>query len=306
MKRKWKILFGIKILLGLVFIASAVLKLCELDLFELYIYSYHFLSLNLSFLVARVVIIAELVFGIGLVSNTLHKFYCWGSMAMLLGYTLLLMYAIFSGRTDSCHCFGDYLQLNPKQSLLKNIALMLLLLPVYQVRGWGSSFGWRFFSLALIVSGVIVITVSPPDNFTSAYNSEANMNEENFQSLISDPPLDTFNLNEGKQVVCFFSTGCENCQMAAQKLSLMQQYYGFPVECITCVFMGVEENISEFYAKAHAPEYRFVLYPDVVRMVKAIRGQFPTVVLVGNGSVVETYAFRDMKEAEIKAFFTQP
>ena len=61
---------ALKVALGLVFIVSALLKVVDMDQFEIYIYSYHFFSLNFSFLVARFAIIIELVLGIGLVSNT--------------------------------------------------------------------------------------------------------------------------------------------------------------------------------------------------------------------------------------------
>jgi len=306
LKFKEKILLGVKILLGLVFIVSAVLKVLDMDRFELYIYSYHFFSLNLSFLVARAAIILELVLGVCLVTNVFHKQVWWASMAMLGFYTLLLIYALLMGRTDSCHCFGDFLQLDPKQSLLKNVALMLLFLLVYRVEERRTPLCWPIFSLALIGSTITVFAVSPPDNFTTAYRSENNLDEALFDELIDGPQLNNLHLRESKQVVCFFSTGCEYCQMAAQKLALMQQHYGFPSENITCVFMGIEENIPKFFAEAQSPEYRSVLYSDVVQLVKAINGQFPTIVLVGNGTVVETYGFRDMKEAEIKAFFTQP
>ena len=63
---------------------SAVLKLFDMDQFEIYIYSYHFFSINASFMVARLAIILELVLGIGLISNCLHKLMWWGSVAMLL------------------------------------------------------------------------------------------------------------------------------------------------------------------------------------------------------------------------------
>ena len=59
----------LKVLLGLVFIVSAVLKLFDMDQFEIYVYSYHFFSLNFSFIVARLAIILELVLGIGLISK---------------------------------------------------------------------------------------------------------------------------------------------------------------------------------------------------------------------------------------------
>ena len=296
---------ALKVLLGLVFIVSAVLKVLDMDRFEIYIYSYHFFSLNFSFLVARAAIIIELVLGVGLVSNTLHRFYWWGSMVMLLGYTLLLIYALHLGRTDSCHCFGDFLQFNPKQSLVKNGVLMLLFLLIYKVKEWKTPFRWLIFSLALLTSTITVFAVSPPDNYTAAYQSENNLKEDLFDDLLNEPPLYSLHLQEGKQVIGIFSTGCEICQMAAQKLSLMQQFYGFPAENITYVFMGSEEGIAKFYEKSQSARYRNVLYKDAIKLLIVNDGQFPTIVFMEDGKVVHEYGFRDMKEAEIEAFFTE-
>ena len=212
---------ALKVFLGLVFIVSAVLKVVDMDRFEIYVYSYHFFSLNFSFLAARATIILELVLGIGLISNSLHKLYWWGSMAMLLSYTILLIYALAIGRSDSCHCFGDYLQLNPKQSLLKNGFLMLLFLLIYRMKERETPFRWLIFCLAVMASTITVFVVSPPDNYTQNYNSDQNLQVELFDEALNEAPLDALNLREGKKVICFFSTSCEYCQMAAQKLSLM-------------------------------------------------------------------------------------
>lgn len=292
----------LKVLLGLVFIVSAILKVFDMDQFEIYIYSYHFFSLNFSFLVARAAIIAELVLGIGLVSNTLPKLYWWGSMAMLAGYTLLIIYAIGIGRTDSCHCFGDMLQFDPKQSLIKNVVLILLFLLVYKAKAWETPFRWIILCLAVMASTIGVFVASPPDNFTPSYDTEHNLQVEWFDEVLSTPPMDCLDLREGKQVVCIFSTGCDYCQMAAHKLSLMQQFYGFPAENITYVFMGSEEGIEKFYQLSESERYRNVLYPDVVRLLKAVNGNFPVIVLLDNGEVVQEYGFRNMREDEIKAF----
>lgn len=297
---------ALKVLLGLVFIVSAVLKVVDMDRFEIYIYSYHFFSLNFSFLVARAAIILELFLGIGLITNSLHKVYWWGSMAMLVGYTLLLIYALVLGRTDSCHCFGDYLQLDPKQSILKNVVLMLLFLLIYRMEGWKTPFRWLILCLAVMASTIAVFVVSPPDNYTPNYEPEHNLQTELFNEMLDEEPLDSLDLREGKQVTCFLSTGCEYCQMAAQKLSLMQQFYGFPAENITYVFMGNEEGVVEFFGQTASPHYRHVLYKDVVRLLKAINGNFPAIVFMDNGEVVHEYGFRNMREEEIKAFFSSP
>lgn len=291
---------ALKVLLGLVFIVSAVLKLLDMDRFELYVYSYHFFSLNFSFIVARLAIILELVLGIGLISHTLHKLYWWGSMTMMVGYTLLLWYALHLGRTDSCHCFGDYLQLDPKQSLVKNGVLMVLLLAIYKMESWKTPFRWLILSLAIMASTIGVFVASPPDNLANS-DPEHNLQMELFDGMLGDAPLDKLHLDEGKQIVCFFSTGCEYCQMAARKLSLMQQFHGFPDDRITYLFMGNEENVSMFYELSESQRYRYVLYPDA-RMLKAVKGNLPTIVFMENGKVVHEYGFRNMDEEGIKAF----
>ena len=293
---------ALKVLLGLVFIVSAILKVVDMDRFEIYVYSYHFFSLNFSFLAARATIILELVLGIGLISNSLHKLYWWGSMAMLLSYTLLLIYALAIGRSDSCHCFGDYLQLNPKQSLLKNGFLMLLFLLIYRMKERETPFRWLLLCLAIMVSTIGVFVVSPPDNYTQNYNSDQNLQVELFDEALNEAPLDALNLREGKKIICFFSTSCEYCQMAAQKLSLMQQFYGFPPENIFFVFMGTEKGVAEFYEKSESVAYSYLLYDDVVKLLKINNGNFPTIVFMDNGEVVHEYGFRNMREEEIKAF----
>ena len=293
---------AMKVLLGLLFIASAVLKIVDMDQFEIYIYSYHFFSLNFSFLVARAAVIIELVLGIGLVSNTLHKLYWWGSMIMLVGYSLLLIYALVQGRTDNCHCFGDFLQLDPKHSLIKNGVLILLFLPLYWMGEWKTPFRWLILCIAVLASSVTVFAVSPPDNYTPSYAPYDNLQEELLDEMLDDAPLDSLNLRDGKQIVCFFSTACEFCQMSARKLSLMQQFYDFPADRVTYVFMGSEEGIDRFYEKSESQQYRNVLYKDVLRLLKVINGDFPTIVLLEDGKVVHDYGFRNMREEEINAF----
>ncbi len=292
---------ALKVLLGLVFIVSAVLKVFDMDRFEIYVYSYHFFSLNFSFFVARAAIILELVLGIGLLSQTMHKLYWWGSVAMLGGYSLLLIYALTLGRTDSCHCFGDFLQLDPKQSLIKNGVLLVLFILVYKMDSWRTPFRWLILIIAIMASSIGVFVASPPDNLVNS-DPTHNLQIELFEEMLDEAPLDSLHLDEGKQIVCFFSAGCEYCQTAARKLSLMQQFHGFPRERVTYLFMGGEAEVSRFYELSESERYREVIYPDF-RMLKAVSGNLPTIVLMENGEVVKECGLRDMQEDEIKAFF---
>lgn len=298
-------LLALKISLGLVFVVSAILKIADIDKFEIYVYSYHFFSLNFSFLVARVAIIAELVLGIGLISNCFHKLMWWGSVLMLIGYTFFLTYALILGRTDNCHCFGDYLRFNPWQSILKNVVLLALFALIYRVKGKR----FKRDVLALIgtalACGIAVFLISPPDNYTLSYDSSHDLNVELFKEALQDPPLDGFHLTEGKKVVGIFSSGCEYCKMSAHKLSLMQTYYGFPKDDILYVFMGTEEGVERFYNESESIRYQYVIYDDVKRLLMMNNGVFPVIVMMENGEVVHEYGFRNMKESEIKTFFSK-
>ena len=85
-----------RMLLGVFFIVSAVAKLVEIDTFELYIFSYHLLPLTLSFLAARLVIVAEMLCGIGLLANIWKRLVDTCTMAMLVVFTLFLGYSALS------------------------------------------------------------------------------------------------------------------------------------------------------------------------------------------------------------------
>lgn len=296
----WRLL--LKWLLGVVFIVSAVMKIADMDRFEIYIYSYRFFSLNFSFLVARAAIIAELVLGIGLVFNCWHKFMWWGSVLMLVGYTFFLLYAFVIGRTDSCHCFGAYLQLNPWQSILKNVVLLALFGLVYKAEGF------RIRRSFLVLIGLVVITiatvfiVSPPDNYMPNYSEKGSVQTEILYESLQQPPLDTLHLDEGKKVVCFLSTGCDYCKMAVEKLSFIQNRYSFPDDNVYCVFMGSPNGMDRFFEEAGSHRYKSVVFEDVVHLLKIIDGTFPSVVLLENGKVIHDYGFRNMKESEIRDF----
>lgn len=293
----------LKVLLGLVFIVSAILKIAGMDQLELYVYSYHFFSLNFSFLLARVAIIVELALGIGLVSNCFHKLMWWGSVLMLLGYTGLLVYALYLGRTDHCHCFGDYLQFNPWQSIIKNVVLLALFALIYKVKGYRFKYDVPALLGTVIACCIAVFVISPPDNYTSNYESSQDLRHDLFEEALQQPPLDTMNLTAGKKVVGIFSSGCEYCMLAAQKLSLMQQFYGFPEKNIVYVFMGNEEGVERFYKESESTRYRYVIFEDVRQLLGINNGVFPIVVMMDNGNIIHEYGFRNMKEEEIKAFF---
>ena len=293
----------LKVVLGVLFVVSAVLKIIDIDPFEIYVYSYGFFGLDMSFLVARAAIILELVLGICLIFNLFHKLIWWSSLLMLLGYTGLMAYALWLGRTDHCHCFGEWFQLDPLRSLIKNLVLLLWLAMLYPVKG--RSFRGQFPVLAgvALACTVAVFAVSPPDSMLRQDPSGKVVRQDLLETALHEGPLAGRRLDEGKKLLGFFSTGCDLCKMAARKLSLMQSFCGFPEQDVCYVFMGTETGVARFFDESESTRYPYVLYDDAVPLLRLIDGKFPTVVLLENGVVAHEYGLRDMDEAEIKYFF---
>lgn len=128
----------LKILAGIVFLISAVAKYITIDAFEMYVYSFGLFPLKISFYVARLVLVCELILGAALISHRHHRFTLLMSLLFLLCFVVFLTYAHLVGRTDNCHCFGDLIPFSPIQSIMKNAVLIAVLLFVYKYafRDW--------------------------------------------------------------------------------------------------------------------------------------------------------------------------
>ncbi len=170
----------LKILVGLTFIVSSVSKLISIEAFEMYVYSYGLLPLALCGYVVRLVLVLELILGAALISHRHHRFTVLMTLLFLIAFVVFLAYAHLSGRTDSCHCFGELLPFDPVQSILKNAVLIAVTLFVYKFsptewapRWWlalliyllfiGVAFCYMYWKLhhiyflALIVMGVMMV-----------------------------------------------------------------------------------------------------------------------------------------------------
>lgn len=151
--------------IGLVFIASGILKLMDPVGTSLIVDSY--LSfLHMGFLSAaayaggEMLALGETVMGIGLVTGVWRRFFAICTFVMLGFFTLVtLLLAIFNPPMD-CGCFGEAVHLTHAQSLAKNIVLLLLccaaFLPLYNI-GCHPQHRIVAFSLSLVLVSVFAV-----------------------------------------------------------------------------------------------------------------------------------------------------
>lgn len=120
-------------LLGALFVASAIMKLLSIDTFQIYVFSFNILSFALTEIAARLLIFAELVLGLMLILKLHYRLVWWLSTLLTAGFTLFLCYVVIFRQDANCHCFGDIIEVEPLTSIFKNIALIALFIFTYNV-----------------------------------------------------------------------------------------------------------------------------------------------------------------------------
>ncbi len=70
----------------------------------------------------------EIITGIALLIKFPYKQTLWLLLGLILFFTFLTGYALFSGKIKTCGCFGDCLVLTPKISFIKDILLLISIL----------------------------------------------------------------------------------------------------------------------------------------------------------------------------------
>lgn len=128
----------IRILTGLLFIFSGLVKAIDplglaykmQEFFEVWGQTSSLKSL-MDFLDHYVVafsiimITLEVVVGIALLLGWQKKFTAWILLLLMLFFTFLTSYVLFTGKIRACGCFGDCIPLTPIQTFTKDIILLL-------------------------------------------------------------------------------------------------------------------------------------------------------------------------------------
>ena len=81
-----------------------------------------------ALLFSIVMITLEVILGVALLLGWRKKIVSWLLLLLMLFFTFLTSYVLFSGKIRACGCFGDCIPLTPIQTFTKDIVLLLLVL----------------------------------------------------------------------------------------------------------------------------------------------------------------------------------
>ena len=284
------------------FVASAVGKLIDIDSFEVYFFSFGFVSLSASFLIARLVIVAELVLGVLLLSGIASRKATVLLLLLTIAFCCFLCYAEWIGRSDDCHCMGALASLPPSLSLLKNAVLIVLLLLLLRVRLYAWHSPWYVLLLIVVALTVSVFAISLPDNWmfgkdNETYNSEllAVMAEEG-------EPLQDADIFEGRKVVVMASDGCGNCRMALKKLKAIVERHDLDEDDFVVILASQKSNVVDDGVPMLQGRKYVINNSDFLQLTYGAR---PIILLMDDGDTVASYHARNIDENEIAQFLKQ-
>lgn len=289
-----KIQYVFRALLGILFLLSATAKLVGIDAFELYIFGFGWFSLGASYLLARLVIAAEYTLGLLLLANFWPRLAFWGSLALLTAFTVFLIILAAGGNRDNCNCFGEWIDLNPVQSIWKNLGMTALLLLSAGIAPFRLKRKGRWFALAALVPLATVLIVSPPDNWRyDSYTRKDMVNEPALREAVENNTL-PHTMLEGNHVVCFYSLKCNFCKLSARKLMMLRQRGEWSDAPVIAVFgRGADTDPAPFLEETGLqPDEIHFIEPAV--FLRITNGSMPLILVMQDSSVVAKYNYRNL------------
>ena len=130
------ILLIIRWFVGLLFIFSGLIKANDplglsykmQEFFE--VWALHGLN-DYTLFMSMLMNVFEVLAGVAVIIGWRMKLFSWLLLLLIVFFTFLTGYALFSGKIATCGCFGDCLPLTPAQSFIKDLVLLVFILILF-------------------------------------------------------------------------------------------------------------------------------------------------------------------------------
>ena len=246
----------------------------------------------------------EFLLGSFLVFNLLHRFMKWITAAFLAVFSIFLLWRLMAGDTESCHCMGDVVDMNPTQSLIKNAVLAVLLAVSWKTDRLVYKRQNLIAFLIAAVTTVVVFLVWPPDFYYRNTSESNDLSQEAFR-----PVADSLGFSRGRRVICFYSATCEHCRHCASKMAGIIRRHDIPLDSVSVLFMQThvaqDSVVTAFYAE-HG-DGLVLPYHDLhpFDFIPLTNGSMPLVTLFKDGNLVKEYDYLSLDEKELASFFNE-
>lgn len=341
MKSKQVIGIISRIIVGLVFVASAITKYISIEAVDIFVYEHQIFSWTFTTFFTRALISLECSLGLLLLLGVYPKQIKWLTIISLVLFTVyVLLKSVLFKNVDNtnCHCFGDVLLLSDRQTVVKNIILLLISYFMFWDNGISSQTSCkvgRFLYkgkswLCVVVFAVCFIvfnTVSMAEPLARKVYTKKNTSLDMpfFNMLMQTDSVQNLQVTHGKKLVCMYSTGCKYCKKASMRVNVVSQRYNIPDSNIAIIFWTskakvdtvVNQNnitdtsfvryypkVDSFFVKTQTKVFPHTVVPPLL-FLKATKGKQPVILLMNNGKIEKILKYPNVNEKDIREFFNK-
>ncbi len=270
-----------RLLLGLTFVLSSVLKFMSLEGFESYLFSFDVFSLTICSYGARLLLFGEMTLGLLLMTTLYKRFVEWVALGVLVVFSIFLAFLWIVGNDGNCHCMGETFEMPPQLSLLKNAFLLLLL--YFSTWSLQLNIPWRrtFLSLLFISSFVYAFILKLP--FGLRTERPIHFDEQLYQNLAMTRPALQEIQKKDFAVVCFFSVKCIYCKHAMRKLQVLLD--NCPKASAQWVVWGTELGLAKFKEDTNITTQPY-FFLDPRELMPITGNRIPILLFLQKGKIV--------------------
>jgi uncharacterized membrane protein YphA (DoxX/SURF4 family) len=298
--------FTLRILVGLVFVASAILKYISIDIFDLYVFEHNLFSISVTETLTRLLITAELVLGIMLIFNIHARLAYYTALAFLTGFTLYLFLLPYFFDVDitNCHCFGDAVVLSRTESIIKNIFLLICL--AFVSPKFSTQKKWETWVVMIlsIVTFIIFMAINAPNYlYTMVYKDKVQVDLPMYESALLNSGKEA-EFTDGKQIICMYAVGCKFCKQEALKLHLILKHNQLPEDNVKAIFWSETSDslIYNFFSEQKIPVPEYTAF-RVDTFLSITSGRMPVLLFSDNGTILNRASFATLNEKKVVEFF---
>jgi len=266
--------------LGLVFLIAGMPKMVDPAEFARQIAGYDIIGEGLTPFVSPLLIAFETTLGIALIVGFRPRVSVLTASILLLSFIAVEAYGMAAGRTESCGCFGAYVQRTPGEVIVEDLLFLAL-----GAVAWFTLRAWRP-RRAQVAAGVVTIAtfaslalaVASPHLPIDPYVTRLAVGRP-VEAL--KLPADLPSLAEGRHLVALFEVTTPRATEIAAQLNALATAPGAPG--ILALTPSDDEDRTAFFWAA-APE--FDIYSVDRGVLKRLYRRLPLYFMVDSGRIV--------------------
>ena len=236
LNRKY-IVWGIRIVVSILFIVSAIAKLYPSPLMGISSFETKYLSAigidgSFSVILSRLLIGFEFTLGLLiLLPYYLKRIVIPSTIALLSAFSIHLFIQVVGGDSSNCGCFGELIPMTPIQALIKNIlsiGVLSLLLTSFKHEINDHKNIHPILYSGLIISLLMFILL--PQGSSNISRAQVKSGDSIYAQYFP-------NVAEGNKLVCFFAPTCPHCLETAKQLVALKQKFPGLIPELKIIFM---------------------------------------------------------------------